>query len=76
MIQGLLPLYLPMKKMKLSDKLAKCNDSLTVNMYDNGFMVEVSGNDKKDNWKTAKINCDTIEEVMAIIKEASEMEKS
>jgi hypothetical protein len=73
-----MPLFPFMKKkiMKLSDKLAKCNDSLTVNMYDNGFMVEVSGNDKKDNWKTAKINCDTIEEVMAIIKEASEMEKS
>ena len=62
--------------MKLSDKLAKCNDSLTVNMYDNGFMVEVSGVNKKDDWKTAKINCATLDEVMAIIKEASEMERN
>jgi hypothetical protein len=61
--------------MKLADKLAKCGDSLTVNIYDNGFMVEVSGRDKKDDWKTAKIKCDTLAEVTAVIKEASEMER-
>jgi hypothetical protein len=57
--------------MKLSDKLAKCGDSLTVNMYDNGFMVEVSGRDSEDDWKTAKILCPTLEDVYAVIKEAT-----
>jgi hypothetical protein len=57
--------------MKLSDKLTKCSDSLTVNMYDNGYMVEVSGRDDDDNWKTAKILCSTLEEVYEVIKEAA-----
>jgi hypothetical protein len=57
--------------MKLSDKLTKCGDSLTVNMYDNGFMVEVSGRDSDDDWKTAKILCPTLEDVYAVIKEAA-----
>ena len=59
--------------MNLSDKLKKCNDSLTVNMYDNGYMVEVSGRDDNDDWKTAKIVCDTLEEVNQVIIEASSM---
>ena len=59
--------------MKLSDKLSKCGDSLTVNMYDNGFMVDVSGRDAEDNWKSAKIMCQTLEEVNAVIAEASVM---
>jgi hypothetical protein len=57
--------------MKLSDKLAKCGDSLTVNMYDNGYMVEVSGRDSDDDWKTAKILCPTLDDVYAVIKEAA-----
>jgi hypothetical protein len=61
--------------MKLSDKLAKCGDSLTVNIYDNGFMVEVSGRNSEDDWKSAKIMCQTLEEVYAVIKEASNMTK-
>lgn len=57
--------------MNLSDKLAKCGDSLTVNMYDNGYMVEVSGRDSDDDWKTAKILCSTLQEVYAVIEEAA-----
>jgi hypothetical protein len=57
--------------MKLSDKLTKVSDSLTVHMYDNGFMVEVSGRDSDDDWKTATILCPTLEEVNAVIKEAA-----
>ena len=62
--------------MKLSDKLKKCSDSLTVNMYDNGYMVEVSGQDSDNDWKTAKIMCQTLEEVYAVIAEASAMERN
>jgi len=62
--------------MKLSDKISKCNDNLTVNMYDNGYMVEVSGNDSNSDWKSAKIMCQTLEEVYAVIAEASAMERN
>jgi hypothetical protein len=61
--------------MKLSDKLTKCSDSLTVNLYDNGFMVEVSGRDEENDWKNAKIMCQTLDEVFAVITEASTMER-
>ena len=40
---------------KLSDKLTKVNENFTINMYDNGYMIEVSGRDDEDNWKTSKI---------------------
>ena len=61
--------------MKLADKLAKCGDSLTVNMYDNGYMVEVSGQDSDNDWTTAKIMCQTLEQVYAVIAEAAAMER-
>jgi hypothetical protein len=59
--------------MKLSEKLSKCGDSVTVNMYDNGFMVEVSGRSSEDDWKSAKILCQTLDEVYSVIAEAATM---
>ena len=59
--------------MNLSDKLVKCSDSLTVNMYDNGFMVEVSGRDSENDWTSAKIMCNNLEQVVAVITEAANM---
>ena len=55
-------------------KLVKVNDSFSVNRYDNGWMVEISGRDKKEDWKTAKIMCNTEEELVALIKEYNSME--
>lgn len=63
------------KASKISDKLAKVNDSFTINMYDNGFMLEISGQNKKDDWATAKITCGSIEELFELIKEAASMER-
>ena len=51
------------------NKLAKVNENISLNCYDNGFMVEVSGRDKKEDWKTAKVMCNTEEELIAVIKE-------
>lgn len=58
---------------KLS-KLAKVNDSFTVNRYDNGFMIEVGGRDEESDWKTCKVLCNTEEELIAIIKEYNTMD--
>jgi len=55
-------------------KLAKVNESITVNRYDNGFMVEVGGRDSENDWKTAKILCGTEEEMMTVVKEWTSME--
>ena len=55
-------------------KLAKVNESITINRYDNGFMVEVSGRDEESDWKTAKVLCNTEEEMIAVVKEWNTME--
>jgi hypothetical protein len=60
---------------KLSDKLIKINESYTVNMYDNGYMVEASGRNKKGDYVTAKLMCTTLDEVLALVREAGEMER-
>ncbi len=59
--------------MNISDKLSKVGDNLNIYMYDNGFMVEISGRDKNEDWGTAKIMCTTIEEVSELIEEASSL---
>lgn len=56
------------------NKLAKVNENITINRYDNGWMVEVGGKDKKDDWKTAKVMCNTEEELLSIVKEWNSME--
>ena len=56
------------------NKLSKVNESITVNRYDNGFMVEVGGRDDENDWKTAKILCATEEEMMAVVREWNTME--
>lgn len=64
------------KIVKVSDKLAKTDVSFTVNMYDNGFMLEIGGRDKKDDWATARIMVSELEELYKIIAEIAEMERS
>jgi hypothetical protein len=41
--------------MKISDKLAKVDDTFQVTQYDNGFKVEVRGEDPNEDWSTANI---------------------
>lgn len=56
------------------NKLVKVNDSLSIYRYDNGWMLEVSGRDKKGDYKSAKILCNTEEELLALIKEYNSLE--
>jgi hypothetical protein len=58
---------------KIKDKLAKVNDNYTINMYDNGFMIEVGGRDSEDDWKTAKIIVSSVDELVALVKEVAEL---
>jgi hypothetical protein len=55
-------------------KLAKVNESITINRYDNAWMVEIGGRDKKEEWKNSKTVCNTEEELLALIKEYNSME--
>jgi hypothetical protein len=62
--------------MKISNKLVKINGSLNVNLYDNGYMVEVSGRDSDDEYTEVKIVCMTVKEINDLIAEAVEMERT
>ena len=60
---------------KVSDKLTKASDSFIVYMYDNGFMVEVGGRNKDNEWATAKILVSNVEELTTLIQEVTSMER-
>ena len=55
-------------------KLAKVSESITINRYDNAWMVEISGRDKKEEWKNSKTVCNTEEELISLIKEYNVMD--
>jgi len=61
--------------MKISDKLAKVNEDITIRMFDNGFMVEISGRDHNDDWKHAKIIVNSVDEIVTLINEAVSMDR-
>ena len=60
---------------KISDKLTKVNENFTVQMYDNGYMFEISGRDADGDYKTAKIMVTTVTQLIALIEEAADMER-
>lgn len=60
---------------KISDKLVKVNENYSINMYDNGFMFEISGRDSENDYKSAKIMVSTVDELITLVKEAAEMER-
>jgi hypothetical protein len=59
----------------IADKLAKVNENYSINMYDNGFMLEIGGRDHDEEWKTAKIMVSSIDELVALVREAAELER-
>ena len=59
----------------ISDKLSKVSENFSINMYDNGFMIEVGGRDHENEWKTAKIMVTTVDELVALVREAADMER-
>ena len=56
------------------NKLSKVNESITINRYDNGWMVDIGGRDGDNDWKNCKIICNTEEELLSIIKEYNSMD--
>lgn len=60
---------------KISDKLAKVNENFTINMYDNGFMIEVGGRDHNEEWATVKLMVTTVDELVALVRETVDMDR-
>ena len=60
---------------RFGDKLVKVNENFSINMYDNGFMVEAGGRNKKGDYVQAKILCINVDEVLSLVREACEMDR-
>ena len=59
---------------KKLNKLSKVNENISINRYDNGWMVEVGGRDDENDWKNCKILCNTEEEMLAVVREWNSMD--
>jgi hypothetical protein len=59
----------------ISEKLTKVNDSFSVNMYDNGFMLEIGGRNTENDYKNVKLMCSTLDQLLTAITEAVNMER-
>jgi hypothetical protein len=60
---------------KLGDKLVKIGESFTVSLYDNGFMLAADGRNKKGDYVNARILCNNVDDLVTLVREASEMER-
>jgi hypothetical protein len=49
------------------------SDSVTVNRYENGWMVEVSGNDHSDSWQNKKFIFSDLKNVLTFLEEYSKI---
>ena len=55
--------------MSYLDKLEAVSESISLNRYDNGWMIEVSGTDANGDWKTVKTVCNSEELLTSIDRE-------
>ena len=64
------------KRTKLLDMFTKINDNYTVTNCNNGFVVEVSGHDSRDEWITGKFVVITVDELKDVVHDLAAMPKS
>ena len=58
---------------KISDKLTTVNDSFTITMYDNGFLIDIGGKVEEDEWRSAKIMVPDVDRLLELVREAVTM---
>jgi hypothetical protein len=58
---------------KISDKLTSVNDSFTITMYDNGFLIDIGGKREDDDWRSAKILVPDVDRLIELVREAATM---
>lgn len=61
--------------LKISEKLTKVSESVTVYFYDNAYMVEIAGRDFNEEWATVKLVCTTLEKVLELLQEVETLPK-
>ena len=57
----------------LTETFLNVSDSIAVNRFENGWMIEFSGNDQGDRWVTRKIVASDLKEVLTLLEEYSKI---
>lgn len=55
--------------------LDRVGDSFTINICNNGYMLEISGRNAEGDWRTAKLVCRNEKELFDLIYEIRSMPK-
>lgn len=64
------------KQIKLVDHFAKVNDNYSITNCQNGYVVDVSGQDREENWITAKFVFKTFEELRDAVQDLAWMPRT
>jgi hypothetical protein len=59
----------------IEEKMAKRGDNVTVTFADNGYMLEASGRDDRDNWVDVKVVLSNLEQLNQAIETLSKLPK-
>jgi len=61
------------RKTSVAEKLEKVGESMSIYMYDNGYMLEIAGRSSDGDWKTSKIVTTNLDDLFKLIEEATVM---
>ena len=61
------------KQTKLIDTFTKINDNYTITNCNNGFVIEVSGQNSNEDWIAAKFVIKTIDELKDVVQDLAWM---
>ena len=64
------------KKTKLVDNFAKVSENYTITNCQNGYVIEVSGYDKANEWIAIKYVLQTIEELKDVVQDLAWIQKA
>lgn len=64
------------KKTKLIDKFNKLSDNYTITNCENGFVIEITGQDIKEEWLKVKYVIETVEELRNTVQDIAWMPRS
>ena len=61
---------------ELAEVFMNVSETITVNRYETGWMVEVSGNDHNDDWQNKKFIFSDLKNVLTFIEDYSKIKLS
>lgn len=62
--------------MKLVDFICKIGEDINIKIVNNGFLLEVSGRDDEDNWKTVKLVCLSRVDLNALLDQCEDIPRA